>query len=117
MTVNMDQHWKLRIVDATRGNQTMMGALVLAILNVEPNKRPFFRGLGTIDKDGVVWAMLYAKSMIMPRLTPLGTVQQVMDELRALADHAKMDEREAEEFFTEVRKWIVRDQRAKSELN
>ena len=113
---NMHDHWKLRLVDATRGNASMTGAIVLAILNHVPNKRPFIKGLGRIDKDGIVWARFYPRKRLST-LVPLGFVQEWLDELRRLADIVQMNDGEAEEFFGEARKWIERDERAVSRLD
>jgi len=109
-------HWKLRAIMATRGKQTMMGAIFLAIIGHEPRHRPFIRGLAEIRHDGMVWAKLYPKSALIPRMVPLCSVQDYNDELKRLADLCKFDDREVNELFTEARKWIQRDHRAKSEL-
>jgi hypothetical protein len=107
-------HWKLRALYATRGQQTMMGAIVLAILGHVPRRRPYIKGLAEIGKDGMVWAKLYPKSMLIPRKVPLCPVQDFTDELNRLADQCKFDDRERGELFTEARKWIERDHRAQS---
>lgn len=115
----INDHWKLRIIAATRGNQTQMGAVCLAIIGHIPNKRPYFKGLANIDGQGVIWALFYARGMhnIVPRMVPIGTVQVYNEELHRLADKCKMDDRERNEFFTEAKMWIERDARAKSSLN
>jgi hypothetical protein len=109
-------HWKLRALYATRGQQTMMGAIVLAIIGHIPRRRPYIRGLAEIDSTGVIWAKLYPKSVLIPRKVPLCKVQDYTDELNRLADLCKFDDRERNELFTEARKWIERDHRAKSEI-
>lgn len=112
-------HWKLRIINATRGNQTQMGAVCLAILNHTPNRRPYFKGLGTIDAQGVIWALFYARGPenLIPKMVPVCHVNDYNAELKRLADKCKMDDREVSELFAEARKWIERDARAKSSLN
>lgn len=114
---NMNDHWKLRAIAATRGTTTMMGAVVLAILGHKPSKRPYFTGLASIDKHGVIWALLYAKNNIVPKMTPIGPVQTYTDDLKRLAEVCQMDDGEARQLMDEARKWIERDARAVSRLN
>lgn len=113
---NMNDHWKLRLVAATRGNSTMFGAVILAIFNHQPNRRPFIKGLAYIDGQGVIHAKLYSKSLLLGRVVPLFHVKDFNDELARVAEMCKMDTREAAEFLSEARKWIERDLRAKSTL-
>lgn len=114
---NMNDHWKLRLICETRAATTQMGALCLAILNHTPNRRPYFKGLGTVDKDGVLWVMLCPRSSLVRRLVPVGHIRDVLDEMRRLADRCQMNDREVKEFFEEIKKWVERDARAKSTFN
>lgn len=119
MRAQPDDHWKLRVVAETYGNQTPMGALVLAIMGHTPNRRPYYKGLATIDKQGVIWCKFYARGMhnLFPKRVPICHVRAFNDELLRLAEKCKMDDREVGEFFSEAKKWIERDERAKSTLN
>lgn len=112
-----NDHWKLRLITMTQGNHTLMGAVVLAIIGHVPNKKPYFTGLATIDKMGVVWAKFHPRGYLLPRKTPICRVEDWTDELRRLCDLCKLDDREVNEFFTEAKKWIERDERAVSRLN
>jgi hypothetical protein len=114
---NMAVHWKLRAIDATRGNKSMLGAILLAMLNHVPNKRPYFKGLGHINKEGFVSCKFYPRGLLLPRKVVIGTVQSWTDELRRLADMVHMDDKEVHELFEEARKWIERDERAVSRLS
>ncbi len=111
---NMNDHWKLRVVTATRGHQTMMGAVFLAIIGHVPVRRPYYKGLAEISRDGVIWATLYPRGLIQPRKVPICKVQDYTDELRRLADLCQMDDREVAELFDEAKKWIEKDHRAQS---
>ena len=115
--MSANDHWKLRAIHATRGNQTQMGSIILAIIGHVPSKRPYFKGLANIDKEGIIWCLFYSRSIITPKMVPVCHVSQYNDQLKALADACQMDDREANELFSEARKWIERDARAKSVLN
>ena len=114
---NLNDHWKLRAIAATRGTTTMMGAVVLAILNHKPSKPPYFQGLAHIDKFGMVWGRLRGKGQLFTNMVRVGTVQEYTDELKRLADACQMDDSEAKQLMAEGRMWIERDDRAKSRLN
>ena len=115
--MDTNDHWKLRIIAKTRGNQTMMGAVVLAILGHIPPRGPYYRGLAEISRDGVVWAKLYSRNVLIGRKVPIATITDFTDELRRLADLCKMDDREVADLFEEAKKWIERDHRATSTLH
>lgn len=114
---NMEQHWKLRALELTRGNTSKMGAVVLAILGHEPERRPYFKGLASVDNDGIIWALLYPKNRLIPHLVAICSTQDYRDELMRIAEKTQMSEAEAGEFFAEAQKWIEKDARAKSEIN
>lgn len=114
---DMNDHWKLRCIAATRGNQSFLGAVVLAIIGHVPNKRPYYKGLAEISRDGVIWAKFYPRGWLLPRKAPVCSVQDFTDELRRLADTCHMNDREVGELFSEAKKWIERDHRAQSFLH
>lgn len=47
-------------------------------------------------------------------LVAIGTLEAVRDNLRRLADHCKLNDKDREALFEELRKWVRRDHRAVS---
>ena len=45
----------------------------------------------------------------------IGTIESVRDSLRRLADHCKLSDTDREALFEELRRWVYKDYRAKSE--
>lgn len=114
---NMNDHWKLRAIAATRGSTTMMGAVVLAIMGHVPPRPPYFKGLARIDAQGVIHAKMRGRRELFAKERPLMPVQAYTDELKRLAELCQMDDSEARQLMDEGRKWIERDARAVSRLN
>ena len=109
--------WKVKAITATRGNQTMIGAVVCAILGQMPGRPPRFAGLATIWDNGRILVDGQMRGQTQFAAVDIGTVAEVNDSLRKLADHCRFTDDERKALFTEFSKWIERDLRAKSTLD
>lgn len=108
--------WQYRAVKATEGNQSLLGCFVLAILGWQHGRKPpRFGSVAKIDKDGLILSNLQDKSGNMYRNHVLGPVSQLVGNLNGLADYLKLNDDERKQMFDEFRKWIYKDERAKSE--
>lgn len=109
---DMSLPWKWRVVRASMGSTT--GLVVMAMLAKEPKNGPAFGQWCNIDKDGFVESQVRREGRWHPPIQ-IGSVADVRDNLRRLADHCKLPDIERIELFEEFRKWIRRDHRATSE--
>lgn len=108
--------WKYRVVEATRGNQTALGCIIIAILGKQPANPPRLGTKGaTIRKDGFVYCTHQLKTGEIVPNGAVCSVRDLIDNLRGLADHLKLSDAERLELMSETRKWIVRDERATSD--
>lgn len=110
-----DEHrpWQWRVIRASMG--TTVGAIVMAVLARQPKNGPAFDTTCDILPDSKVVARVrrYGK---WGNQEVIGTVESVRDNVRVLADHCKLSDKDREALFEELRKWVSRDYRAKSEV-
>lgn len=103
--------WQYKAVLAARGNQTLLGCIILQIIGKQPKHPPMITGLAMIDEDGVTWAP-WLSTRGKAGLAPLGMITDIRDEFRRLADYLKLDDQERIDMFDELRKWVDFDARA-----
>jgi len=84
----------------------------MAMLGKEPKVGLAFGKNCTIRLDGLVETLVRNNGRW--RLTPIGTVQGLRDDMRRLADHCKLTDKDREAMFAELSKWILKDERATS---
>ena len=110
--------WQYRAIERCRGQQTMLGAVLIAIMGQVPRRPPMFDVRGAyIDQDGNVFVGGTNRHGEYVSSCPLGTVSDLGREFNRLADDLKFTDAERLDMFEGLRKWIVRDYRAKSELS
>lgn len=115
--VQEQNSWPFKAVLATRGNQTLLGCIVLQLICRQPKNPPRVESLASVDEQGLTWAYVTSRSGAR-RLTCLGSITDIRDDFRRLADHLKLDDGERVEMFDELRKWVSIDRRADhDELN
>lgn len=137
------ENWARKAIRATKGNQSLLGCVVIAMLGRAASNPPrFISPTAKIDAVGRIFCPLEDRhgrrwieypervpdvpgSLLMrtPRadewsaggitFSP-GTVTEVRDELRRLADHLKLIDADRTAMFEEFRKWIESDARASS---
>jgi hypothetical protein len=111
--IDPSRHWKFRVVRASLVTTT--GCVVRAMLLRVPKVGPAFGRTCDITMDGYIESIIRIDGRWRPPVR-IGTVAAVRDNLRRLADHCKLDDKDREALFEEFRKWIRRDHRAKSQL-
>lgn len=111
--------WKYKCVLETRGHQTKLGCIVLAIIGKTPRSPPRLSPKqGCIITEG---GMVLADMQLSPGkpylATALGNVTEVVEAMRRMCDKLKLDDADREALFAEFRKWVFKDYRAVSDMN
>lgn len=103
--------WRYRAVEATQGNQTLMGMTLLAILGKRPRHPPFLGKTAVIEENGLMTVDAMTAEGRWVKGGNLGHVQVFIDSLRGLCDHLEFSDVDRAELFSEARKWISLDNR------
>lgn len=106
--------WQYKAVVATRGNQTLLGAIFLQIIGKSAPNPPQIVGTASIDEEGLCWTILRKQHglEVAEGVVCLGLMADIRDDFRRLADHLKLADNERVELFQELRKWVAVDLRA-----
>ncbi len=94
---------------------TTVGAIITAMFACNPKNGPAFGLTCDITLEGKVITPV-RRGGTWGRPEVIGTVESIRDNIRVLADHCKLNDRDREALFDEVRKWVRIDHRAKSTL-
>ena len=114
MTILTDNahRWQDRVIVASLATTT--GLIIRAMLLRSPETGIRFGNTCDIEKDGCIWTQVnYANKS--HRWTKIGTVEDVRDNVRRVADTCKLDDVERTALFEELRKWVRRDYRIQQE--
>jgi len=104
--------WQYRAIEATRGNQTLLGSILIAVLDkshMVTCKR--FGREAEIDQGGTVWAPYQDANGKLHAQMQVCHVQDMIAGFRKLADKLKLKDSERVEMFQKLRQWVVRDAR------
>lgn len=108
--------WRQVIVNATKGNQSRLGALIISILKkdyvlAQKGSVPRFDGNATITSDGFVMCDFYGRQGDFHRGAFVGSIGDVVDNFRKLADHCKLNDEDRKAMFLALKNWIAQDYR------
>jgi hypothetical protein len=104
--------WAYRLIEALRGNQTLMGAMVIAIAGRAPHHPPRILTGAVVSVDGYLMVNFEGRGKPGEALpSVIGQVEAVRDEFRKVCDKIGLPDEERIKFFDEFRKWIVKDWR------
>lgn len=106
--------WLYRAVLHTKGNQTLLGCLVLAVMNKNAKNPPWLLPKGmVIAPDGTVWTgcITLEEGVKVERVLSLGNIKEVVGAWRRLADDIKASDAERIAMFDELRKHVMKDHR------
>lgn len=109
--------WQYRAISYAQGAQSRTGAFLLAVLGRKVKPPYIHTGGAKIKPNGNV-VVLYKKddrSPVRPEVVYV-TVEGLNMAFRGLAEAIKADDAETEAMFSEIRKFIIRDERATSNL-
>ncbi len=111
----MSDTWRLRAIAATRGNQTLLGTILIAVLQKSIlHNPPRFGRQCVITRDGQVFAPYQGKDLKFNSAAFVCTADELRDGFRDLADKLKLNDADRAEMFGELRKWVQKDFRAEA---
>jgi hypothetical protein len=108
--------WKIDALLATQGNQSKLGAILIAVLGRAPDNPPRFGSGAVITSDGAVLCHFQDKRGDWHEGAFVCSVAELVSNFRGLADHLKLSDEDRKDMLNEVRMWVTTDYRAKSEL-
>lgn len=111
-----EDSWQAAVIRGSDGNKSRLGAIVMAVLGRTPHAPPAF-GLGAvITSDGYIMCDFLTRDYVMHTSAFVGSVSDLVDNCRGLADHCKLTDDQRLQFFQSVRAWIKKDWRAVSTM-
>lgn len=106
------QAWQYRAVERTRGNQTLLGCIILSVIGRPAKNPPRVGALAKIDLLGNIRTGMTNGRGVDYEDCLIGTVKQVADQFNRLADDLKFSDEDRLAMFAELQKWIEHDERA-----
>ncbi len=105
--------WEDRCIQATGGNRSQLGAIVLAVLGRTVSIPPAFNKEGAIiTSDGFVLANFVNKDWQLFHSAFVCSIDDLTANISGLADHLKLSDEERVALFRKVREWCKTDYRA-----
>lgn len=103
------QSWPYRAIERTRGNQTLLGTILLSIIGRVASNPPTAGMTAIIDRDGVVRTNMVGRDHKAYVGVPIGTVEHFVANLRRLADDLQLADADRVAMFDQARKWVSHD--------
>jgi len=104
--------WRYRAILEARSNQTPVGAVLLAIIGRHATTGPRIGPQAVIRVDGEVLTGFAPDPFTNADIINLGSITDLVDKFRTLADRIKATDAERTDMFTRLRQWVVTDHRA-----
>lgn len=104
--------WRYRAIQHQSGNQTQLGAMVIAVCGKRTSNPPRIMGSATIDLDGNVLVTFQSRTGVTHEKFRYCSVQEMCDSFSELADVLRLSDVERIEMFQEVKRWVYKDERA-----
>lgn len=103
--------WRFKLIYATKGNQSLLGCIVLASIKKQPSNPPYFIGTAKISNNGDVLCDFFEKDGMFRKLARVGSDEDLARNILGLAIHCGLTESERVEFLAGVNAWITVDER------
>lgn len=107
--------WQYRAIAATKGQTTRLGTILLAVmgktLDTGLRNPPSYGPSAVITVDGYVISNFVDRRGQMHVGALVGTLEDVLVNFRNLADVLKLDDKDREDMFMQLRMWISHDYR------
>lgn len=113
--------YRLKLIEATQGNRSILGCIVLAAIGREPSNPPFFRGKATIAADGQIYCDFVERGecqgvSVYHAGARVGDDEDFARNILSLALHCDLNDEERIEFLARVNAWIGTDHRSKGRI-
>ena len=108
--------WRLKLIEATQGNRSALGCVVLAAIGKEPDNPPYLRGKAIIHHNGNVLCDFVERDGTYHTLALIGDDEDFARNIAGLAAHCALNDEERIEFLARVNNWIARDERDPSRI-
>lgn len=113
--------WRLKVIEATEGNRSLLGCIVLAAIGREPENPPYFRGKATIASDGKIYCDFVDRGPTKGQSeyhtnARVGDDEDFARNIIGLAVHCGLNDEERIEFLARVNSWIGEDHRSTSRI-
>ena len=108
--------WQYRGVKRTRGNQTMMGCLFLAVIGRNAANPPWVESAITILEDGACLVNFVNRERTEYTNLKFCHVTDLKDQFNRLADEINATDEERVAMFGELRKFIKEDRRLENDI-
>lgn len=111
---------KRKLIALTRSHTMAMGAVVVAVFGLTPSLPPAY-ALGAIvgdpndPEDDTVRCDMVTHDGVLRTATIISSMADIRDNFRRLCDEAKLSDDDRRSVFGELRKWIKKDWRARSD--
>ena len=110
-----DESWQAKVLRKTGANRTKLGMIACAVLGHPLSHPPMIsmkRG-AVIDEDGWVLADVWLPGRAGFLATNLGSLRDIVDNFRRLADILKLSDEDRAALFVLMQKWMGTDLRAR----
>lgn len=109
--------WQYKAIAATRGNQSRLGCILIAMMGLSGDHGcPRIGTSAIITSDGYIMARFQTRDRVMHENAMICTVSDLIQNLRGLADHLKLNEKDREAMFAVARSWVQTDYRTTSPI-
>lgn len=103
--------WQYKAIFATGGSRTILGSILLYIIASPKRPLPSIDSTCSVDGEGRAFCAMTNRHGIRS-VSCIGSITDIRDDFRRLADYLKLDDGERTELFDELRKWVAVDLRA-----
>lgn len=100
-----------RCVEATGGNASQLGAIVLATFGMYPATLPAFGMSATITSDGYVLCDIRTRNGEYKSGAFVSSLQEIVDKFRRLADWLKLSDADRAALMDGLKRWCATDAR------
>ena len=108
--------YRLKLIEATQGNQSILGCIVLAAIKKQPDNPPYFAGRARILSNGDVMCDFRDRDKIYRVGAYIGTDEELVKNVMGLCRHCDLTNSERIEFMAKVNHWIEHDYRNKTRI-
>ena len=102
-------HWLPRMAEALQYERTLLGCILLAACNRRTGRLPAVSNNAVILSNGDLIGSYQSADGTVHRGQVFGNVIKMRDAFRLVAEKIGLSQAEADELFTEIKKWIARD--------